>query len=72
MRIEWRRTLHGEWVRDHVGLVAHVEGRGFYAYPFHPALPRGPFATVDEAMEVLDNFLPPPRTQGPAELAARR
>jgi hypothetical protein len=63
--------LKGEWIRDHVGLVAHVEGRGFYAYPFQPALPRGPYETTEEAMEALDSLLPPPRAHGPAELMRR-
>ena len=71
MRIEWRRTLHGEWVRDHVGLVARVEGRGFFAYPFAPGLPHGPFETMEEAMESLDAVIHPPRTQGLAELVRR-
>jgi hypothetical protein len=54
MRTGWRRTLHGEWIRDHVGLVAEVEGRGWYGYPFRPGLPRGPYMNMDQAMEALE------------------
>ena len=54
LRSGWRTTPHGEWVRDHVGLVARVEGRGWYAYPFRSGLPAGPFESNDEAMRALE------------------
>jgi hypothetical protein len=57
MRTGWRTTPHGEWVLDHVGLVALVEGRGWYGYPFRPGLPRGPFTSMELAMDGLENML---------------
>jgi hypothetical protein len=57
MATQWRGTLHGGWIRDYVGLVAEVEARGWYAYPFRGGLPRGPFSAAEEAMKALDQMV---------------
>jgi len=50
----WRRTIHGEWVRDRVGLVARAERAGWFAHPFGGQAPMGPFADEEAAKSALD------------------
>jgi len=67
MRGGWRTTVHGEWIRDHVGLVAHVEGRGWYGYPFRLGLPRGPFPKDEDAMQALERSCAVPCAEGKSQ-----
>ena len=50
----WRRTMHGEWIQDGVGLVAHAEAFGWFAHPFGGGPPLGPFADDNAAKSALE------------------
>jgi hypothetical protein len=50
----WRRTMHGEWIRDGVGLVAYAEAFGWFAHPFGGGPPLGPFADENAAKSALE------------------
>lgn len=50
----WRRTVHGEWVRDELGLVAYAEASGWFAHPLGSRAPLGPFADDRAAKTALE------------------
>jgi hypothetical protein len=65
---DWRKTQHGEFVRDEVGLVASAQPHVWWAYPFREKGRLGPFATSTEARQALERLrgiassppMPPP------------
>jgi hypothetical protein len=64
MRTGWRRTLHGERIRDEIGIVARAAGRGWYAYPMGALPPLGPFECEDDAEEAAERVADSGRTKG--------
>ena len=50
----WRRTIHGEWIRDGLGLVAHAEASGWFAHPIGGGPPLGPFTDENTAKSALE------------------
>ena len=52
---KWRRSPHGEWVCDGIGVVVSVLGKLWYAYSWEGAR-LGPFVTLPRATEALENL----------------
>ncbi len=52
-RRQWRRSPHGEWVCDGIGVVVSVLGKLWYAYSSEGAR-LGPFATLPRATQALE------------------
>jgi hypothetical protein len=50
---EWRKSHHGEWVCDGVGVVVSVFDRLWYAYSAEGSR-LGPFATLPGATQALE------------------
>lgn len=46
------------WVLDGAGLLVHAERFGWFAYPFGPHPPLGPFADVEAARAALREAAP--------------